>query len=157
MKTKAIPEDFHSLTPDLVVSDVVEAIEFYKRAFGATKRRVFHGPEESIVHAEIQIGDSILMLSPEFPEMNVLAPQSQGGCTSASLYLYVEDVDAVYAKAVSAGAKVTGMPLADAFWGDRAGSLVDPFGHRWMLATHIKDLSNEDIEMAGKAMFAKKH
>ncbi len=155
MKAKAIPEGFHSLTPDLVVSDAAEAIEFYKRAFGAKKRRVFYGPDGRIVHAEIQIGDSILLLSPEFPEMNVFSPQSTGGGTSASMFLYVEDVDAIFAKAVSAGATVT-MPLADAFWGDRAGSIVDPFGHRWMLATHMKDLSDEEIEKAAKAMFAKK-
>ncbi len=96
--------------------DAKAAIEFYKRAFGAKKRRVFHGPDGSIVHAEIQIGDSILMLSPEFPEMKVFSPQSPGGGTSASMFLYVEDVDAVFAKAVSSGATVT-MPLADAFWG----------------------------------------
>lgn len=155
MESKAIPEGFHSLTTDLVVRDVKAAIEFYKRAFGAKKRRVFHGADGSIVHAEIQIGDSILMLSPEFPEMNVFSPQSPGGGTSASMFLYVGDVDAVFAKAVSSGATVT-MPLADAFWGDRAGSIVDPFGHRWMLATHIKDLSDEEIEKAAKAMFTKK-
>ncbi len=155
MKLKAIPEGFHSLTPALIVRDVAEAIEFYKRAFGAKKRRVFHGPDESIVHAEIQIGDSIMMLSPEFPEMNVFSPQSSGGGISVSMYVYVEDVDAVFKKAVSAGATVM-MPLEDAFWGDRAGGLVDPFGHRWMLATHIKDLSDEELEEAGKAMFIKK-
>lgn len=155
MKTKAIPEGFHSLTPDLVVSDAAEAIEFYKRVFGAKKRRVFHGPDGGIVHAEIQIGDSILLLSPEFPEHKVFSPQSPGGGTSISMFLYVEDVDAVFAKAVSAGATVT-MPLADAFWGDRAAGIVDPFGHRWMLAMHIKDLSDEELEKAAKAMFTKK-
>ncbi len=154
MKTKAIPEFFHSLTTDLVVRDVAAAIEFYKQAFGAKKKRVFHGPDGSIMHAEIQIGDSILMLSPEFPEMNVFSPQSPGGGTSASMFLYIENVDAVFAKAVSLDVKVT-MPLADAFWGDRTGGLIDPFGHRWMLATHIKDLSDEEIEEAGKVMFAK--
>ncbi len=155
MKTKAIPEGFHSLIPDLVVRDAAEAIEFYKKVFGAKKRRVFPGPDGSIIHAEIRMGDSILFLSPEFPEMNVFSPQSPGGGTSTSMFLYVEDVDAVFAKAVSAGARVT-MPLADAFWGDRTCSIVDPFGHRWMLATHIKDLSDEEIEKAGKAMFARK-
>ncbi|MCZ7356667.1 MAG: VOC family protein [Candidatus Methanoperedens sp.] len=155
MKTKAIPEGFHSLTPDLVVRDAAEAIEFYKRVFGAKKRRVFHGPDGSIVHAEIQIGDSILFLSPEFPEHKVFSPQSPEGGTSTSMFFYVEDVDAVFAKAVSAGATVT-MPLADAFWGDRAGGIVDPFGHRWMLAMHIKDISDKELEKAAKAMFAKK-
>lgn len=151
MKVKAIPEDFHSLTPDLVVGDAA-AIEFYKRVFGAKKRRVFHGPDGSIVHAELQIGDSILMLSPEFPKMNVFSPLSPGGGTSASMFLYVADADAVFAKAVSAGATVA-MPVADMFWGDRAGSIVDPFGHRWMLATHVKNLSDEEIEKITSARF----
>jgi len=155
METKAIPEGFHSLIPDLVVRDVAEAIEFYQHAFGAKKRRVFDGPDGSIIHAEIQMGDSILFLSPEFPEMNVFSPQTPGGGTSSSMFLYVNDVDSVFTKAVSAGARVI-MPLADMFWGDRAGSLVDPFGHRWMLAMHIKDLTEEEIEKAGKAMFARK-
>ncbi|CAG1001828.1 MAG: VOC family protein [Candidatus Methanoperedens sp.] len=155
MKSKAIPEGFHSLITDLVVRDVKAAVEFYERAFGAKKRRVFHGSDGSIVHAEIQIGDSILMLSPEFPEHNVFSPQSPGGGASASMFMYVEDVDAVFAKAVSSGATVT-MPLADVFWGDRAGGIVDPFGHRWMLATHIKDLSDEELEKAAKAMFTNK-
>lgn len=155
MKSKAIPEGFHSLTADLVVRDANAAIEFYKLAFGAKKRRVFHGPDGSVVHAEIQIGDSMLMLSPEYPEHKVLSPQSPGGGTSASMFLYVEDIDEVFAKAVSSGATVI-MPLADAFWGDRAGGIVDPFGHRWMLATHIKDLSDEELEKAAKAMFTKK-
>jgi PhnB protein len=155
MKAKAIPAGYHSLTTVLVVRDSAEAIEFYTGAFGAKKRRIFHGPDGSIVYAEFQIGDSILLLSPEFPERNVLSPQSPGGGTSSSMFLYAEDVDAVFTKAVSAGATVT-MPVADTFWGDRAGSIVDPFGHRWMLATHIKDLSEEEIEKAAKTMFAKK-
>ena len=155
MKSRSIPEDFHSLTTDLVVRDVKAAIEFYKRAFGAKQRRVFHGSDGSIIHAEIQIGDSILMLSPEFPEMKVFSPQSSGGGISASMYLYVEDIDTSFAKAVSSGATVK-MPIADAFWGDRTGGIVDPFGHGWMLATHIKDLSDEEIEKAAKAMFTKK-
>ncbi|MCZ7391802.1 MAG: VOC family protein [Candidatus Methanoperedens sp.] len=154
MKAKAIPVGFHSLTPDLVVNDVAAAIEFYKRAFGAKKRRVFHGPGGGIMHAELQIGNSILMLSPEYPEMNVFSPLSPGGGTSASIFLYVDDVDAVFEKAVSAGVTVA-MPVADMFWGDRAGAIVDPFGHRWMLATHTKDLSDEEIEGVTKAMFAK--
>ena len=154
MKAKAIPEGFHSLTPDLVVRDVEAAIEFYRSAFGAKKRRVFHGPKGSIVHAELQIGNSILMLSPEYPEMNVFSPLSPGGGTSASLFLYVDNVDAIFEKAVSAGVTVA-MPVADMFWGDRAGAIVDPFGHRWMLATHIKDLSDEGIEGITKATFAK--
>ncbi len=154
MKIKAIPEGYHSLTTDLVVKDVNEAIEFYRKVFDAQKRRVFHGSDGSIVHAEIRIGDSILMLSPEFPEMNVFSPLSTGGGTSASMYLYVENADAVFEKAVSAGSKVT-MPIADTFWGDRAGGIVDPFGHSWMVGKRIKELSDKEIEEASKAMFAR--
>lgn len=155
MKIKAIPEDFHSLTTDLVVDDVAGAIEFYVRGFGAKKRRVFKGPDGKIIHAELQIGNSILMLSPEFPMMKVFSPKSPGGGTSSSLYVYVADADAVFVQAVSAGANVT-MPVADTFWGDRAGGIVDPFGHRWTVATHIKDISDDEIEKAAQEMFARR-
>ncbi len=157
MKVKAIPAGFHSLNTDLIVNDVEKAIDFYVTALGAKKSRIFRGPDSSIMHgimhAELKIGDSVLMLSPEFPQMKVLSPLSPGGGTSASLFLYVEDVDSVFEKAVSAGATVT-MPLTDTFWGDRAGGFTDPSGHRWTVATHIKDLSIEEIEEASKAMFA---
>ncbi|MCX9013098.1 MAG: VOC family protein [Candidatus Methanoperedens sp.] len=153
-KVKAIPEGFHTLTPTLVVHDAMKAIEFYKEVFGANIRRIFYGPEgKTVGHAELEIGDSKLMLSDEFPAMNVLSPQSPGGCTSASIFMYVEDADEVFNNAVSNGATVM-MPLMDAFWGDRAGGIVDPFGHRWMLATHIKDLSDEELEEGAKSMFA---
>ena len=155
MKAKAIPEGFRSLTPSLIMSNSTKAIEFYQQAFGAKKRRVFTMPDGYTIYAEIQIGDSILVLSDEIPAMKVFSPLSSGGGTSAGLVLYVEDVDAVFKKAVSAGAKVT-MPLEDAFWGDRSGSIVDPFGHRWMLSTHIKDMSDEELQKASTAMFAKK-
>ncbi len=154
-KVKAIPEGFHTLTPALVVRDAAQAIEFYKEAFGAKERRIFYGADgKSIGHAELEIGDSILMLSDEFPEMNIFSPLSPGGGSSVAIYMYVEDVDAVFNRAVSAGATVT-MPLMDAFWGDRHGSIVDPFGHRWSLAMHKKDLSEKEIEEGAKAMFAK--
>ncbi len=155
MKVKAIPEGFHTLTTSLVVSDAVKAIEFYKKVFGARVRRIFYGPDgKTIFHAELDIGDSVLMLSDEFPDMNVVSPQSPGGGASAGIFMYVPDVDAVFKKAVSNGATVT-MPLMDAFWGDRAGEIVDPYGHRWALATHIKDLSREEIDEGAKAAFAK--
>ncbi len=154
MKVKAIPEGFHSITPDLAVNDVEAAIEFYRNALGAKKRKVFHGPGGSIVHAELLIDNSILMLSPENPEHNIFSPLSSGGGVSATMFLYVENVDSTYEKAVSAGATVT-MPVADMFWGDRAGAIVDPFGHRWMLATHTKDLSDKEIEKAAMEMFAR--
>ncbi len=154
MKAKAIPEGFHSLIPSLVVRDAAAAIEFYKRVFGAKTRRVFHAPDGSIGHAELQIGDSILMLSDEFPEMNIFSPKLPDGNTSSSLFLYIENVDAVFEKAVSAGATII-MPLEDAFWGDRTGGIVDPFGHHWLLATHIKDISDEELEKATKTMFSR--
>lgn len=153
-KVKAIPEGFHTLTPALVVHDAIKAIEFYKEVFGAKVKRVFYGPGgKTVGHAELEIGNSKMMLSDEFPSMNVLSPQSPCGCTSASIYIYVENVDEIFNKAVSNGATVT-MPLMDAFWGDRAGGILDPFGHRWMLATHIKDLSEEEIVEGAKSMFA---
>ncbi len=155
-KVKAIPEGFHTLTTSLIVGDAAAAIEFYKLVFGAMLvRRIFYGPDgKTIAHAELEIGDSKLMLSDEMPGMNVLSPLSPGGGTSASIFMYVEDVDDVFNKAVSNGATVT-MPLMDAFWGDRAGGIVDPFGHRWMVAKHIKDLSDEEIEEGSKEAFAK--
>ena len=155
MKVKAIPEGFHSLIPSLIVNDSVKAIEFYQQAFGAKKRRMFNMPDGHTIYAEIQIGDSILTLTDEYPEMKAFSPLSSGGGTSTSLLLYVEDVDAVFTKAVSAGATVS-LPLNDAFWGDRAGGIIDPFGHRWMLVTHIKDMSDEELQKASTSMFTKK-
>jgi PhnB protein len=155
MEVKTIPEGFHSLVPSLIVNNSVKAIEFYKQVFGAKKRSIFNLPDGSTLHAELLIGDSILMLSDEFPDMNAFSPLSPKGGTSASLLLYVDDVDTVFNKAVSAGSKVT-MPLQDAFWGDRAGGIVDPFGHNWLIATHIKDMPQEELEKAMTEMFAKK-
>ncbi len=153
-KVRAIPEGFHTLTPSLIVKDAAAANEFYKLAFGARVRGIFYGPDDKTIgHAELEIGDSKLMLSDEFPEHNVFSPQSPGGGTSASIFMYVEDVDEAFNNAVSNGATVT-MPLMDAFWGDRAGGIVDPFGHRWILARHIKDLSDEEIKEGAKEMFA---
>jgi PhnB protein len=151
---KPVPEDFHTVTPHLVIRDADRAIEFYKRAFGAEELRVHRGPDgKSVMHASVKIGDSIVMLSDEFPDFQVLSPLSLGG-SSVTLHLYVEDVDAAFDRAVSAGATVR-MPVEDQFWGDRYGSLEDPFGHKWSIATHIQDLSEEEIEEAGKAAFAK--
>lgn len=152
-KVKAIPEGFHTLTPYLIVREAARAIEFYQRAFGAKSRSLHHGPDgKSIVHAELQIGDSIFMLGEEYPAMKILSPQSLGG-SGTGVHIYVEDVDALFNQAVSAGATVA-MPLMDAFWGDRYGKLVDPFGHHWSLATHKQDLSEEEIEKAGKIAMA---
>jgi PhnB protein len=149
---RPIPEGYHSLTPCLVVKDGAAAIDFYKRAFGAEERARMPGPDgKTIMHAEIKIGDSVLMLSDEFPGMGSHAPPASGA-NSNGIHLYVADVDVVFKRAVDAGATVT-MPLADQFWGDRYGKIRDPFGHSWSLATHVKDLSPEEMQAASaKAM-----
>lgn len=131
------------------------AIEFYQRAFNAQPGQIHRTPDGKIMHARLKIGDSVVMLVEEFPAMGVLSPLSQGGASSVSLHLYVEDVDALWNQAVAAGATIT-MPLADQFWGDRYGHLVDPFGHKWSLATHIRDVSDEEVEKAGQEAFAQR-
>ena len=146
MKTtiKAIPDGYHTLTPHLVVKGAAQAIEFYKKAFGAEEIRRMPGPDgKSLMHAELKIGDSRLFLVDEFPEMDCRGPQSIGG-SPVTIHMYVNDVDAALDKAVSAGAQVQ-MPLADMFWGDRYGVLTDPFGHSWSIATHKEDLTPEEI------------
>ncbi|MCZ7401631.1 MAG: VOC family protein [Candidatus Methanoperedens sp.] len=150
---KAIPKGLHTLTPEIIVRDASKAIEFYKNAFNAKVNRIHYGPDNrSVIHAELKIGDSILMLNDEFPEMNALSPLSIGG-TSTTINIYCEDVDELFNRAVSAGATVT-MPLMDQFWGDRYGKLKDPFGHQWSLAKRLKNLSDEEMIEAGKAAFA---
>lgn len=145
-KVKSIPEGFRTLTPNLTVQGAMNAVEFYKQAFGANVRRIFYGPDKkTIFHAELEIGDSTLMLSEEITMMNLLSPKSSGGGTSISLYMYVDNVDDVFANAVSAGALVKTL-LMDTFYGDRCCAIIDPFGHRWTLATHIKDLTDEEIK-----------
>ncbi|MBI3810443.1 MAG: VOC family protein [Nitrospirae bacterium] len=153
-QTKSCPAGFHAVTPALTVPDAGKAIDFYKRAFGAEERMRFPGPDgKSIMHAEIKIGDSIIFLGEEHPEMGCRGPQSLGG-TPIGLYLYVEDTDHAFNRAVSAGAKAE-MPVADMFWGDRCGQLTDPFGHKWWLATHKEDLSQEEIRKRATAFCAK--
>jgi len=153
IQAKPIPPGFHTVTPNLVVRDADKAIDFYKRALGAEERNRFLGPDgKSIMHAEIKIGDSIVMLSEEHPAMGCRGPQTVGS-TTVDLYLYLEDVDKTFNRAVSAGAKVL-MPVADMFWGDRAGKVADPFGHEWMLATHKEDPSQEEIRKRAQAFFA---
>jgi PhnB protein len=143
-KTKPIPAGYHTATPYLFIKDAARAIEFYKQAFGAAEVMRMPMPNGKIVHAEIQIGDSRIMLADEFPEMGVRSPQSIGG--SASLVvLYVEDVDAVTARAVAAGATIV-KPLQDQFYGDRSATITDPFGHGWTVATHIEDVSPEELQ-----------
>jgi uncharacterized glyoxalase superfamily protein PhnB len=152
---KRVPEGFHTLTPYLIVRDCANAIEFYKQAFGATVQRVSHAPDgEKISHADLRIGDSILMLNDEFPEWGSHSPLSPGGgSASCTIHIYVDDVDTMWNSAVNAGATVK-MPLADQFWGDRYGILKDPFGHNWSLASHIADPTPQEIEEAMKKAFS---
>ncbi len=143
MTVKPVPHDYHSLTPYLFIDGAAKAIDFYTEAFGATEITRLPSPTGLIVHAEIQIGDSRLMLADEYPEMGVHGPLSIGGSPSCIL-LYVEDVDAVFAQAIAAGAREM-RPIQDQFYGDRAGMLVDPFGHLWTISTHIEDLSPVEV------------
>lgn len=150
---KAIPDGYHTLTPNIVVKDAVAALSFYQKAFGAEELSRMPGPGGKIMHAEVKIGDSRLMLCDEMPEMGNKGPKSLGG-TPVSFYVYVNNVDASWKRAVDAGAKVI-MPVEDMFWGDRGGRLEDPFGHGWMLAQHTKDLTPAEIK-AGQAEFEEK-
>ncbi len=149
---KPIPEGFHTITPHLILDDAKRAIEFYKKAFGAEECVRMASPDGSkIMHAEMKIGDSRLMLADEFPEMGIRAPKTFGG-SPVTVHLYVADTDATMDKAAKAGAKVT-MPPMDAFWGDRYGKLEDPFGHQWSVATHKEDLTPEQIMIGAKKAF----
>lgn len=146
----AIPPGYHSVTPYLVLSDASRAIDFYKQAFGAKELSRMGTPGGKIGHAELKIGDSVIMLSDEM--MGNRSPQSLGG-SPVSIFLYVEDVDSVFNQAVKAGAK-SDAPPADMFWGDRYGKLTDPFGHLWGLATHIEDVAPQEMEKRAKAAMA---
>jgi PhnB protein len=151
-RIKAVPEAYHTLTPHLVVKGAGQAIELYKKAFGAEEITRMPGPDgKSIMHAEMKIGDSRLFLVDEFPEMGTQGPLGIGG-TPVTIHAYVEDVDTVFNRAVAAGAQVR-MPLEDAFWGDRYGQVTDPFGHRWSLATRKEDLTPEEISQRAQAAF----
>jgi len=144
MSVKPIPDGYHSITPFLTVRNAARAIEFYKEAFGAVERGVMKGPDGKVMHAELKIGDSFIMLSDEFPDFGALSPESIGG-SGMGLHIYVDGVDAAFARAVKAGARVE-MPVMDQFWGDRYGKLTDPFGHKWSIATHTKDLSMDEMK-----------
>jgi len=152
-QVQPIPKGYHSLTPYLVVKDAARAIEFYKRAFGASVVARMDGPNGKIMHAELKIGDSMMMLSDEMPGSGARSPQTLGG-SSVNIFLYVDKVDDVFQQAVSAGAKVD-MPVADQFWGDRYGKLTDPFGHSWSLGTHVRDVSPEEMKNAMQEAMAK--
>ena len=149
---QAVPKGHHTVTPHLIVNRASEAIDFYKKAFGATEVSRHTGPDGKIMHAEVQIGDSRVMLGDEMPEMGAKSPRALGG-TPVGLFLYINDVDRLWKQATGAGAKEV-QPLLNQFWGDRAGCVEDPYGHRWWLSQHIEDLSDEDLGKRAKAAFA---
>src|ERR1700722_1309526 len=149
---KHIPDGFHTVTPHLIVKGAGKALDFYAQAFGAKEQVRMPGPGGSIMHAQMQIGDSIIMLADENPEMGNRGPQTLGG-SSVVLSIYCDDADAMFARATKAGAKVT-MPLTDMFWGDRYGQVTDPFGHLWSIATHQKDVTPDEMRKAMKEQFA---
>ena len=152
MKTKYIPDGYHTVTPYLIVKGAAEAIGFYQRVFRAVEKMRSAGPGGSIMHAEIQIGDTTIMLADEFPQMNALSPHTVGG-SPVLLALYIENVDDVVRKAEAEGARIE-RPVQDQFYGDRSATVVDPFGHRWTIATHIEDVSPEEMERRMAAMKA---
>ena len=149
MATNYIPAGYHTATPYLIMSDAARAIDFYKRAFGATEMHRYDAPGGKIGHAEIKVGDSVIMLADEYPDMGYRSPQAIGG-TPVSIMLYIDDVDTWFKRAVDAGAKEL-RPVVDQFYGDRSGTLEDPFGHVWTLATHKEDLSHEEMMKRAQA------
>ena len=150
--TKPIPDGYHSVTPYLIIKGAAAALDYYKQAFGATELFRMPAPEGKIGHAEIKIGDSPIMLADECPEMGYKSPQTLGG-SPVSIMIYVEDVDSVFKQAIAAGGKEQ-RPVKDQFYGDRSGTLEDPFGHVWHVATHTEDVSPEDMERRAKAASA---
>lgn len=147
---KPIPEGMHTVTPHLVCAGAADAIEFYKKAFGATELSRIPGSDGKVMHASIRIGDSVIMLNDEMPEWGTFGPKSLKG-SSVTIHLYVEDADSAFDKAVRAGAKVT-IPVADMFWGDRYGKVEDPFGHQWSIGTHTRDVTPEEMQKAMQQM-----
>ena len=152
MPAKPVPEGYHTLTPYLAVDDAKAAIDFYQRAFGAKERVRMHGPDGMIAHAELEIGDSKVMLADPFPQASTRPPKELGG-TSVGVFVYVENVDEVFQQAVDAGARAT-MEPDDQFWGDRFGSVTDPFGHSWQISTHVEDVPPEEMEKRSKEWMA---
>ncbi len=149
---KPIPENYHSVTPYLIVNDAARAIDFYKQVFGASELLRFPRPDGRVAHAEIKIGDSIVMLADESPHTAVQSPETLGG-TSMGLMIYLPDVDQTFQRALAAGSKER-LPVENKFYGDRSGTLVDPFGHQWTVATHVEDVSPQEME---KRMAAMRH
>jgi PhnB protein len=152
MAVKAIPEGFHTLTPYIEIENAGEAIEFYKRAFGAREKARMDAPGGKIGHAELEIGDSLLMLADRFPQSSISTPKDLGG-TTVNLFMYVEDADAVVQQAVDAGATLT-RPVENKFWGDRFGIVSDPYGHAWSIGTHVEDVASDEMQERGKAAMA---
>ena len=152
MAVKSKPEGYRSVTPYLIVDDAPAALEFYAKVLGAVERMRLDWDEGRVGHAELEIGDSVVMLSSEFPDMDVLAPATIGG-TPVSLMVYVDDVDRVFARAAEQGAEVL-RPVADQFYGDRAGKIRDPFGHEWTLATHVEDIAPEELSRRQEAILS---
>ncbi len=149
-QVKPVPEGMHTVTPHLVCAGAADAIEFYKKAFKAVEMSRLPGPQGKVLHAMIRIADSAVMLGEEFPDCGAFGPKALKG-SPVTIHLYVEDADAFVKRAVAAGAKIT-MPLEDMFWGDRYGKIEDPFGHHWSIATHIRDVSREEMQKAIQKM-----
>jgi uncharacterized glyoxalase superfamily protein PhnB len=149
-QTKRVPEGFHTVTPHLVCAGAAQAIEFYKKAFGAVEEMRLPGADGKLMHAMLRIGDSAVMLADEMPEWGSLGPKALKG-SPVTIHLNVDDADAFARRAAAAGAKIT-MPVADMFWGDRYGKLEDPFGHQWSVGTHVRDVSPEEMQRAMKEM-----
>lgn len=156
-KVKAIPEGYRSLTSYLIIKDAAKAIEFYKKAFGAKEIGRISMPDGKVGHAELQIGDSMIMVAEEVPEWGHKSPQTLGG-TPVGVCLYVENVDEVFKRAIEAGGKTDqNMEVKDQFYGDRSGTIIDPFGHKWTIATHIEDVPFEEMQKRSDAMFSEQH
>jgi PhnB protein len=152
MSVQAVPEGYHSLIPYLAVDDAAEAIDYYKQAFGAKERARMDGPDGKVGHAELEIGDSVVMLADPFPHAST-TPPSEAGTATAAIVMYIDDVDAVVKRAVDAGATIA-EEIEDKFWGDRFGTIKDPFGHVWSIGTHIEDVSPEEMAERAKAAAA---
>lgn len=155
MATKAIPKGYHSVTPYLIIDGAAKAIDFYKRAFNATEVMRMESPDGRVGHAEIKIGDSQIMLADEHPQMGYRSPQSLGGA-AVSLMVYVEEVDQTFKQALASGAQEL-QPVKDQFYGDRSGTLKDPFGHVWTISTHVEDVAPEEMRRRAEQFFQKAH
>ena len=154
MSVKPIPDGYHAVTPYLIVDRAADALDYYKNVFAAEELMRMPGPDGKVMHAEIRIGDSMVMLADEFPQMGALSPKTIGG-SGVGFCLYVEDVDTVFQRAIEAGGTEE-RPLQDQFYGDRSGTLIDPFGHKWTVSTHIEDVSPEEMEKRQQE-FAQQH